>query len=71
MGRRGHADPASEAFGGAPHGASQRVRGVLTWTCEETRQGWEMRHGWEMRGGEAAGGMNAGTVSSKRGPNTT
>ena len=36
-----HASPATEAFGGAPHGATKRVRGVPNWTCGEQRQGWE------------------------------
>ena len=41
MKRRCHADPPTGAFGGAPYGATNRVRGVPKWQCwvEETHVG--------------------------------
>ena len=55
-----HADPATGAFGGAPYGATNRVRGVPKWEGRRRRG----RRRKERRG-------RRGTVSSKRGPNTT
>eukprot|EP00959_Pyramimonas_sp_CCMP1952_P370698 7763851-Pyramimonas_sp.AAC.1 len=62
MGRGRHANAATGAVGGAPYGATNRVRGAPKW-------------GGDGRGRRRGGGRRKegtrGTVSSKRGPNTT
>eukprot|EP00959_Pyramimonas_sp_CCMP1952_P132780 2776046-Pyramimonas_sp.AAC.1 len=60
-----HADPAIGTFGGAPYGATKRVRGAPTWACGRA----EAEMGGRKEGGKEGG--NEGNVSSKRGPNTT
>ena len=60
---RTHAAPPTWTFGGAPYGATKRVRGVPR---------AEARRGRREEGEEEGGGEETrGTVSSKRGRNTT
>ena len=92
MGGGTHANPATGTFGGAPYGATNRVRGVPKWVAvpacdgdaddnddgaddddDDADDDYDDNDG---RREGAAGGRRRrsetrGTVSSKRGPNTT
>ena len=61
-----HVNPATGAFGGAPCGATKRVRGVPKWACGGPRKFYEPCHwgliwsslwGYETRAGRAEMGM--------------
>eukprot|EP00959_Pyramimonas_sp_CCMP1952_P216938 4536915-Pyramimonas_sp.AAC.1 len=63
-----HADAATGAFGGAPHGATNPVSGVPKWACERAEV--RVRGGRRGRRKEEGGGRGS-LLSSKRRPSTT